>query len=71
MSPARDRRTLQDPQQILEALESFLQAAKNPVLVEDGRPALLILRERLRIEASSTGVLLESWGGRKGQSSGA
>jgi hypothetical protein len=62
MSPARDRRTLQDPQQILEALESFLQAAKNPVLVEDGRPALRIVRERLRIEASPAGVLLESWG---------
>lgn len=62
MSPARDRRTLQDPQQILEALESFLQAAKDPVLVEDGRPALRIARERLRIEASPAGVLLESWG---------
>lgn len=62
MSPARDRRTLQDPQQILEALESFLQAAKNPVLTEDGRPALPIARERLRIEAAPSGVLLESWG---------
>ena len=62
MSPALDRRTLQDPQQILEALESFLQAAKSPVLVEDGRPALGIVRDRLRIEATSTGVILESWG---------
>lgn len=62
MSPARDRRTLQDPQKILEALESFLQAATNPVLVEDGRPALPIVHERLRIEASPTGVLVESWG---------
>jgi len=62
MSPALDRRTLQDPQQILEALDSFLQAAKSPVLVEDGRPALRIVRDRLRIEATPTGVILESWG---------
>jgi hypothetical protein len=62
MSPVVDRRNLQDPQQILEALESFLQAAKSPVLVEDGRPALVIVRDRLRIEATPSGVILESWG---------
>ncbi|MDA1234642.1 MAG: hypothetical protein O3A53_07565 [Acidobacteria bacterium] len=62
MSPVVDRRTLQDPQQILEALESFLQAAKSPVLVEDGRQALAIVRDRLRIEATPSGVILESWG---------
>lgn len=62
MSPALDRRTLQDPQQILEALESFLQAAKSPVLAEDGRPPLPIVLDRLRIEAAPTGVILESWG---------
>jgi hypothetical protein len=62
MSPAFDRRTLQDPRQLLEALESFLQAANSPVLVEDGRPALPIVRDRLRIEATPAGVILESWG---------
>ena len=62
MSPAANRRTLQDPQQILEALESFLQAAKIPVLMEDGRPALAIARDRLRLEATRSGVILESWG---------
>ncbi len=62
MSPALDRRNLQDPQQILEALESFLQAARSPVLAEDGRPSLRIARDRLRIEATPTGVILESWG---------
>ena len=62
MSPAPDRRTLQDPRQILEALERFLQAANSPVLVEDGRPALPIALDRLRIETTSTGVILECWG---------
>src|SRR5690606_32813577 len=62
MPPAPDRRNLQDPLQILEALESFLQAAKSPVLAEDGRPPLPIVRDRLRIEATSAGVILESWG---------
>ena len=62
MSPAADRRTLQDPQLILEALESFLQAATSPALTEDGRPALAIVRDRLRIEATPSGVILESWG---------
>jgi hypothetical protein len=62
MSPALDCRNLQDPQQILEALERFLQAAKSPVLTEDGRPALPIARDRLRIEATPAGVIIESWG---------
>lgn len=62
MYPATKRRNLQDPQQILEALERFLAAAHRPAFVEAGHPAIAIDRERLELRASTRGVLLEIWG---------
>ena len=62
MPPATKRRNLQDPQQILEALESFLTAARSPALIESGRPAITVDRDRIRLDVSVRGVVLEIWG---------
>jgi hypothetical protein len=62
MPPATKRRNLQDPQQILEALESFLTAARSPALIESGRPAITVDHDRIRLDVSVRGVVLEIWG---------
>lgn len=62
MPPATKRRNLQDPQQILEALESFLTAARSPALIESGRPAITVDHDRIRLDVSVCGVVLEIWG---------
>lgn len=62
MRAAAQRRRLQDPATILQRLESFLEAARQPAVCEPGDSPIALEPQQHSLSLHPRGCLLEAWG---------
>ena len=62
MRAAFQRRRLQDPDSVLERLESFLAAARQPAIHEPGDEPIALEPDNYKLSLDARGCLIEVWG---------